>query len=265
MHEAVVKLGGSVITDKGSETLRVRHDAVTRLAREIGDAGLERLILVHGAGSYGHRIVKRTGIDGGVERPGGLLAWAETQRLQYLLAAEVSERFIQAGVPTIPCQASASSILRRRELTSMDVEVARQIMERGGVPLFYGVPAVDLEQGCAILSGDQIAPYLAHALGLGLVVHGTDVDGVYEGDPASGQSPRVDHVHSGNAEAVQRRVGGSAVVDVTGGMSGKLESLVRWARRGVCARIVDATRPGRVAQALAGESVGTLVSWEESL
>jgi len=46
-------------------------------------------------------------------------------------------------------------------------------------------------------------------------------------------------------------------------MRGKVENLLQWARQGVRARIIDATRPGRLAQALAGEDVGTLVSWEE--
>ncbi|MBN2361215.1 MAG: isopentenyl phosphate kinase family protein [Deltaproteobacteria bacterium] len=261
--DAVIKLGGSVVTDKGSDRLTVRRDVVRRLAEEIGASHLERLVLVHGAGSFGHRIVKRTGIDRGVEMPGALAAWAETQRLQYVLAAEVAEICIGAGIPAIVCQASASARLRRGRLESMEVEVVRAILQQGGVPQLYGVPAVDAEQGCAILSGDQIAPFLAQRLGIGLVIHGTDVDGVFESDPALGPTARVPRIGRGNAAAVLAALGGSAHVDVTGGMRGKVESLLQWAQHGVCARIVDATRPGRLAQALAGEEVGTLVRWEE--
>jgi isopentenyl phosphate kinase len=261
--DAVIKLGGSVVTDKGSDQLAVRRDVVRRLAGEIATSRIDRLVLVHGAGSFGHRIVKRTGIDSGIAVPGGLAAWAETQRLQYLLAAEVAAIFIEVGIPAIVCQASASASLRLGRLESMDVAVARAILELGGVPQFYGVPAVDVEQGCAILSGDQIAPYLAHGLGLGTVIHGTDVDGVFESDPALGPAAPVPRIDRSNASAVLAALGGSSHVDVTGGMRGKVESLLQWAQHGVTARIVDATRPGRLAQALAGEDVGTLVSWEE--
>jgi len=261
--DAVIKLGGSVVTDKGSDQLTVRRDVVKRLADEIASCHIDRLVLVHGAGSFGHRIVKRTRIDSGFAVPGALAAWAETARLQYLLAAEVAEIFIATGIPCIVCQASASAQLRSRQLQSMDVEVARAILELGGVPQFYGVPAVDGVQGIAILSGDQIAPFLAQRLGIGIVIHGTDVDGVFESDPAHGPAAQVRRIHRGNASSLLAALGGSSHVDVTGGMHGKVESLLQWAQHGVTARIVDATRPGRLAQALAGEDVGTLVSWEE--
>jgi isopentenyl phosphate kinase len=261
--DAVIKLGGSVVTDKGSDRLTVRRDVVKRLAEEISASPLDRLVLVHGAGSYGHRIVKRTRIDHGIAVPGALAAWAETARLQYLLAAEIAEIFIGAGIPTVVCQPSASAQLALGRLQSMDVDVARAILELGGVPQFYGVPAVDREQGIAILSGDQIAPFLAQRLGIGLVIHGTDVDGVYESDPARGPAAHVPRIHRDNAPTLLAALGGSSHVDVTGGMRGKVESLLEWAQQGVTARIVDATRPGRLAQALAGEDVGTYVTWEE--
>ncbi|MFH1810186.1 MAG: isopentenyl phosphate kinase [Pseudomonadota bacterium] len=261
--DAVVKLGGSVVTDKGSDELRVRTEVVRRLAEEIAGASLDRLVLVHGAGSYGHRIVQRTGIDRGTQVPSALVAWAETQRLQYLLAAEVAAIFIGVGVPAIPLQASASARLRAGVLEKMDLEVARHILEQGGVPMFYGVPAIDTEQGCAILSGDQIAPYAATGLGIDTLVYATDVDGVYEGVPKNGSTRPIPHIHRGNWEHVAARLGGSTHVDVTGGMAGKIAALLQATRKGVRARIVDANVDGRVAEALAGGDVGTLVSWEK--
>jgi isopentenyl phosphate kinase len=50
-------------------------------------------------------------------------------------------------------------------------------------------------------------------------------------------------------------------VDVTGGMAGKVASLLALAGTGVVSRIVSAEIPGRIASALRGEAVGTLVTW----
>lgn len=257
---AVVKLGGSVVTDKASTELRVREELVLRVGREIAEAAPRPLVVVHGAGSFGHQIVERTRLHEGLGSGATLLDWAETQRLQYELDARIASALVAAGLPAVPCQASASAVMRGRTLERMDVEALALMVERGAVPLLYGVPAVDLEQGCSILSGDQIAPYVAKALGIGLVVHGTDVDGVFDADPATVPAARrIDHVHPGNWGEVRARLAGSRATDVTGGMAGKVSALIRLASEGVRSRIVDARIPGRVAAALRGEPVGTLV------
>lgn len=261
---AVIKLGGSLVTDKASDELRVDVQLVGRLAQEIVDSPVRPLVLVHGAGSYGHRIVSRTGIHRGLSGPDSLLAMGETQRLQHELDNRISEILLGAGLPVMPVQASASAVMEAGVLRSMDVVALGKMVAQGQIPLLYGVPAVDTVQGCSILSGDQIAPYVARKLGLSRLIHVTDVDGVFDADP--GQVPtatRFERVDRHNWEQVRARLTGSSAVDVTGGMAGKVESLVVWARQGLTSRIVGGRIPGRLAQALEGQDVGTWVCWEE--
>ena len=52
----IVKLGGSIITDK-AEYRKFRADTVDRLAGEIVSSG-KQVIIVHGAGSFGHILAK---------------------------------------------------------------------------------------------------------------------------------------------------------------------------------------------------------------
>jgi isopentenyl phosphate kinase len=258
----VVKLGGSVVTDKRAEEPRVRREVVSRLAREIADAAPRPLVLVHGAGSFGHQIVRRTRLHEGLHGPRSLLDWGETQRLQYDLDSEVAGLMLAEGLPVVPCQASATAVMRAGTLVSMDLGAVRLMVEHGAVPLLYGVPAVDLDQGCSILSGDQIAPYVASGLGIDRLVHATDVDGVFEEDPGlSPAAQRFDRIDAASWPEVRRRLGGSKAIDVTGGMAGKVEALLNAARGGLEVRIVDANVPGRLASALRGEAVGTLVLW----
>ena len=54
----LLKIGGSVLTDKRREST-LREDNLRMVARQIADAKSSRLILVHGAGSFGHpQVVK---------------------------------------------------------------------------------------------------------------------------------------------------------------------------------------------------------------
>src|SRR3989344_5065882 len=182
----ILKLGGSVITDKSSETPKVDKENLERLAKEIAGAlkaKPQKLVLVHGAGSYGHQIVKKTGIDKGISKPEQLIAFAETQRLQNELNSIVTKELIKHEIPAIPCQASASAVMKKGRLTKLDYETVKNLLNLGMVPVLYGVPAYDTEQGCSVLSGDQIAPFLAKHLNAEKVIHGTNVNGVFTADP----------------------------------------------------------------------------------
>ncbi|MBN2195850.1 MAG: isopentenyl phosphate kinase family protein [Polyangiaceae bacterium] len=257
---AVVKLGGSVITDKAGGSLTVDSTLVARIAAELAQHRPDRLVIVHGAGSFGHRIVMESGIHQGLADAASRLAMGETQRLQYELDAIVTRSLLEAGLPAMPVQASAAAVLSGGELVHFDTTVVRVLLDQGLVPVLYGVPAVDRERGCAILSGDVIAPFVAHAVGLEWMVHATDVDGIFTADPRTDPSAvRISHVHRRNFAEVRACLTGSTSVDVTGGMARKVAELMAWAERGLRSRIVDARIPDRVAAALRGEDVGTLV------
>lgn len=261
--EAVVlKLGGSVITQKALGVPRVRSTTLRRLAREIAAARPRRLVLVHGAGSYGHPIVQATGIDRGVRDFRGRLAWAETQCWQNVLDVQIAASLGRAGVPAIPCQPSAMAVMRGGRIHRMDLAAVEGLLDTGMVPVLFGVPAYDRSRGCSILSGDQIAPFVASRLRFDLVVYVTDVDGVYDADPrVFPDAVRFPTIDGQTWPRVREALTPARKGDVTGGMRGKILELVGWARRGTRACVVDGNTPGRVRDALLGRPVGTVVEW----
>ena len=222
-------------------------------------------MLVHGAGSFGHQIVSRTRIDRGLSGPESLRAMGETQRLQYVLCSRVAHALLEAGLPVMPVQASALAVMRSGQLEQMELTVVEELLRNGLVPLLYGVPAVDRVRGCAILSGDAIAPYVASRLGIPRLVHATNVDGVFDADPTVFPDARpIRRIDRRNWDQVRTSLTGSAEVDVTGGMAAKVGALLELARSGTVSCIVSARIPGRVAAALTGADVGTVVGWEEA-
>lgn len=259
---AVIKLGGSVLTDKAGGRLSINAPLLGLLAAELAEISVRPLVLVHGAGSYGHPIVARTGIHRGLSDEESRLAMGEAQRLQYVLCTEVASRLLDAGLPVFPVQASAAAVLDQGELVHFSYDVVEGLVGHGLVPLLYGVPAVDRSRGCAILSGDVIAARIAVRLRIPLLVHATLTDGVFEADPASDPGARrIPRIHRDNWRELRSRLGGSAAQDVTGGMAGKVEALLKLAEKGLVSRIVSATIPGRITDAVAGREVGTLVCW----
>lgn len=83
---------------------------------------------------------------------------------------------------------------------------------------------------------------------------GSNVDGVL----ASGKL--VPEMTKKDLPKIERYLGGSAGVDVTGGMKGKLLEMLDLADAGICSIIFNAAQKGNIARALSGESVGTRVT-----
>jgi isopentenyl phosphate kinase len=257
----VLKIGGSVITDKFSDIPKINSDNLKRISKEIASVYIKNkmpLIIVHGVGSYGHVIVKRTGIGKGIKTESQLKDFAETQRLQNELNCIVTKYLINEGIPAFPCQASASAAMKSGKLVHMDTSTIEGLVKIGMVPVLYGVPAYDEIQKCSILSGDEIAPYLAVKLNAKKIIHGTNVDGVFTSDPNKSHDVKlISEINSKNIGKVKEWLTGSTATDVTGGMFKKVSELLEI---GIESQIVNALTHGNIVKALNGEKFGTIIS-----
>ncbi|MEM5778629.1 MAG: isopentenyl phosphate kinase [Candidatus Aenigmatarchaeota archaeon] len=260
MNLIILKIGGSVITDKFSKKPKVNHKNLKRIAKEIAYAYNKEkmsLIIVHGAGSYGHVIVKKTKIDKGIKSYKQLKAFAETQRLQNELNSIVTKYLIKEGLPAIPCQASSFVVMDLGKIEEMSLSAIKGLLEMKMIPVLYGVPAFDKSKKCSILSGDQIAPYLAKKLNSKRIIHVTNVNGVYTEDPNKNPNAKlIKVINSKNINQVKKWLGNSTATDVTGGMFRKVSELLKI---GIEAQIVNGLVPENIAKALNGERIGTLI------
>jgi len=256
----ILKIGGSVITDKFSQKPKVDFKNLKRIAKEIASAYNPKrmsLILIHGAGSYGHSIVKKTGINKGIKNEKQLRAFAETQRLQNELNTIVTKYLINESLPAIPCQASQSAIMKNGRLIKMDTSAIEGLLKMKMIPVLYGVPAYDENQKCSILSGDQIASFLAKKLTAKKIIHGTNVDGIFTDDPnLNPKAKLISEINSKNVRKVLKSLRGSGAIDVTGGMLGKVSEILK---SNIEAQIFNAQIPGNISKALEGKRLGTII------
>ncbi|MBC7234223.1 MAG: isopentenyl phosphate kinase family protein [Chloroflexi bacterium] len=229
MGETVfLKLGGSLITDKRRvETPRLA--VIQRVAKEIASA-LEanpelRLVLGHGSGSFGHFSAERHKIYQG--NPRDWRGYAETAAAAQRLNRLVTDTLLEAGVPVVSLQPSASARCHDGALVEFAVDPVVTLLEHGLVPLVYGDVALDDVKGCTILSTEQILVFLARQLRPQRIIVAGEVAGVYSGDPQRDSIvrllPEINSRNYGEVAAMFAAVGGAAAgVDVTGGMASKV-------------------------------------------
>ena len=79
-----------------------------------------------------------------------------------------------------------------------------------------------------------------------------------------GRTQLITHITPHNIQSVSQALGGSASVDVTGGMEGKVRQMVSLVEEnpGLDVLIFSGEKPGNVEQALLGQVIGTIIQNE---
>ncbi|HEV2429855.1 MAG TPA: isopentenyl phosphate kinase [Thermoplasmata archaeon] len=250
----IVKLGGSVLTRK-RDVERVRPKIVRRLAQEIASVQHVPIILLHGAGSFGHPSAARWHL---AEAPaqgdpphhrlrGAAIVGFEVRRLHAKLMAEL----LEAGANPISVPLSGHATNRLGRLAELEATPVSQALRSGGLPVSFGDVVPDSEWGFSILSADTIAVELARRLNPSRVVFASDVPGVLE----PGSTGRRIAIRSIDEAVLGRLSPTPGVADVTGGIRAKVEAMLAIARLDVDAGLISGLSDGALVRAIQGEPV----------
>ena len=272
MNELVfLKLGGSLITDKGREAT-AKEGTIGRAAREIKEA-LEarpdlRLLVGHGSGSFGHFVARRHGLRAGDVglRPPNWPGYTDTGAAAARLNRLVTDTFLAEGVPVVSIQPSASADCRGGEIVSMATEPIELLLLHGLVPLVYGDVALDKVRGCTIISTEQIFTHLTAFLEPARIVLAGEVEGVFTADPFRDKAARlIPEISTHGFHQVELMLTGSHGVDVTGGMLTKVRMMYDLVqeRPQLKVQIISGRRPGLIKRVLLEPDLeeGTTIRW----
>ncbi|WP_122089970.1 isopentenyl phosphate kinase [Halalkalicoccus subterraneus] len=238
----VLKLGGSVITDKDREET-VDGERLADLAGAIADQ--EDLVVVHGAGSFGHRYAAKHGVS----RTEGTHDAAVVREIHGSME-RLNERVLAAlgaeGVPAVPVDPFSLAYRMRDGKLSLPLDGIETALGEGFVPVTYGDVISQQEKGATIISGDELVVSLAEGLGADRVGLCSTVPGVLDdADEVISEITSYDEVAD--------YLGESESTDVTGGMAAKVRALLA----------LDAPAsvfgPEGIEGFLAGEDAGTRI------
>lgn len=264
----ILKLGGSIITNKDSKEPICDYDALKRLTNEIKEAlnfnPQEKLIVVHGAGSFGHTFAKEYCIGNSFKDDSDFKnkrkGFSITNNWTKKLNSYVCDTLIDSNIPAIGIQPSSIFITENKRIIQSNTILIKKYLDLGLVPVFYGDVVLDMNETIifAVISGDQIINYLAQELHPNKVVLGTDVDGVYTKNPKTHDDARLLDCLSSLDDLDSQD--STTNIDVTGGMVGKIKELLSLAELGINSQIVNANKPNLMKNALLGdETIGTII------
>ena len=260
----ILKIGGSILTNKDAVS-EVDTKSLKRIASEIKsslDNSFKELIIVHGAGSFGHPPAKKYKIGERFdesEYPQKRIGFCETQNAVKKLNMYICEAFIDEGLPVVAIPASSFMRATNKRITEGNLDCFKRYLDKGFIPVIYGDVVLDEELEICVISGDQLIQYLAKNLNPDMVVLGTDVDGVYNKNPKTHDDAIFFDKFSSLDDLDTFE--GTTNVDVTGGMVGKIKELLYLADLGIESKIINAEVENNVFKVLENEKVkGTVIS-----
>jgi len=219
-----LKLGGSLLTDKtGVEAMR--NEVLARLAGELRGV-LEarpsmRLLIGHGAGSFGHVVASRYRTHQGVRTAAEWRGFAEVHASMIRLNRLVTEALLDAGLPALSFPPSALAQCADGRITAFRAGPIQAALDAGLVPVVYGDVAFDAVRGGTIISTEMVLAALARDLRPSWLLLAGETAGVYDQNGAV-----IPVISPGNFAAVRAALGGSRGTDVTGGMAGKVQEML---------------------------------------
>lgn len=222
----IIKLGGSVVTEKNSRTPQVRIDAIKRLAKELKilqDQGKYQFILIHGAGSFGHPIVRKYNLQKGMKTDRQKLAFCQTQQNMLSLNSMIMEQLLKVGLPVTTFTPHNFVLQQSGKLNYLEFGMIKGFLDKNFIPVLYGDMVLDDKWGCSVLSGDTTASYLANKLKVDKVIFLSDVDGIFDADPKKDpKAELISEITNINITQILKGLTSNNKNDVTGEMYGKI-------------------------------------------
>ncbi|GAB6880640.1 isopentenyl phosphate kinase [Halorubrum gandharaense] len=219
----VLKLGGSLITEKGRpETLDgpALSAAADAIAGALADGSVGSLVVVHGGGSFGHHHASEHGVSTttGTKDAGAVMdVHGAMTTLNRFVLSRLHERDVSA-VPVHPLSLSARPDGADGDL-DLPLGSTRTLLAEGFVPVLHGDGVATAGEGVTVVSGDELVVELAAGLGADRVGVCSTVEGVLDADDAV--VPVID-----DFDAVADLLGASEDTDVSGGMAAKVRELL---------------------------------------
>lgn len=220
----LIKLGGSLITDK-HRARAFRQDATRTIASQINavwkaEPGL-RLVIGHGSGSFGHFEAKIHQTAAGVNSAEKWRGFTKVAEAALALSHLVLLELLEQGLPVMRFQPSSFIKSADGQIVDMQTSLIAQALDSGVVPLVHGDVALDSQIGGTIISTERIFAHLATSFQVKRIILLGEVDGVLDADGRV-----ISAVTPSSFDSIRSHMGGSAGIDVTGGMLQKVEEMV---------------------------------------
>lgn len=261
MELLIIKLGGSIITDKHRKNHIIRRQLIRQLCTKIAIAAEKypggKYIILHGAGSLGHPLAHKYKLDNSPLTTDRLTGMSRVMMNMRRLTETIVEELRGCGLPALPLQTSSLSFKEKDALQIVGNPIVRALLKAGGIPVLGGDVLVTTDANSTIVSADDLAVSFAKSFNAQQILFATNVDGVYEHFPPAKNAKIIAKISRQTLIRLASLATTANETDVTGTMAGKLQKLLPLHNVNVI--IFNGTNPDNLELALANKPIGTVI------
>lgn len=247
----VIKIGSRVLTAENGGLDADFLDSLSRDIARLREKGCEVVVVSSGAIAAG---ISALGLP---ERPKTIpqkQAAAAVGQSKLIQAYE--EAFIHQNLKVAQVLLTSDDLADRlRFLNARSTLDA--LLSYGVVPVINENDTVAVEE-IKFGDNDNLSALVTSLVEANLLIIMSDIDGFYDSDPRTNPGAQLVPYVPVITRTVERAASGSGSAIGTGGMITKISAAKRAGRYGVATLLINGRKPGTLAQALAGEEVGTL-------
>jgi isopentenyl phosphate kinase len=252
----LIKLGGSVITDK-KKKFTARRENIKRFAKEIRDAQKVfkgKIIIGHGAGGFAHIPAAKYRTKEGLIGKNSLYGMAVTEDAARQLNMILVSVFLKEKLPVFSFSPASFLISDAKVYSKSYLDPVKKALQTGIIPVVYGDVVIDKKIGCTIFSTEKMLSVLAKELKKLYkirIIYVTDVDGVYDKKGIT-----IPVISKKNFNQLKASILGARGVDVTGGMLHKVEEALALAEETeIKTSIINGIKDGNLEKTIIGREV----------
>ena len=255
----LLKLGGSLLTDK-NKPFFIREEVTKSTIQQIIDAN-EKVILIHGGGSFGHPLAKKYSISKGLDNsiPNQIFGLTETHQAMIKFNSYLVNLFLERNYPVLSIQPSSIFIKNAENVITKSIDIIETALDLNILPILYGDIIFDKQGSFSIISGDQIISELCENLQkycVSKVIFAIETDGIFinDGDSKDKNVKLASKIFSSELDDLDL-ADLEKKIDVTGGIEGKIDFIKQICKFNVPIQLINGLKENYVYNSLKNEKV----------
>ncbi|NHJ21297.1 MAG: hypothetical protein EAX91_10155 [Candidatus Lokiarchaeota archaeon] len=255
---SLLKLGGGLLTDK-NQPYSLRKDIIRSSVRQIIEAD-EKIILIHGGGSFGHPLAKKYKVSGGLDKsiPNQVLGVAETHHSMIKFNNHIINNFLESNYPVLSIQPSSVFIRDSQVTYTNSLDVIKTALDLNIIPILYGDIILDRQGSFSIISGDQIILELCNnftGYHISKVIFAMESDGLYIVDEIESENCKlVTECYADELDTLNLADLGQKI-DVTGGIKSKLDIIKSVCKTKIPVQLINGLIEGNIYKSLKNQNI----------
>ncbi len=262
----IIKLGGSILTDKNTPN-SLRNNVINGLISQIYDnyhnSNQPKLIIIHGAGSFGHPIANSFSIQNGLNQniPNQTLGLTKTHQSVKKLNTKIVDSFLNKDIPVLSLTTSSVFFQEESALKFTGIKQIESLLELGIIPILYGDILLHDSKNFSIISGDRVIFEICKLFTSSIdtnhkvdkIIFCFDQDGIVISNSEK-DSEVIQNIKSKDLDFISLKNFEDSI-DVTGNIRGKLEEIKKICELGIPVQLINGQKPNLLTKALKNEKI----------